>query len=297
MSRSRRPEPSSREPQRSDARREAPAKSGPGAKRHEGARGKPRDARTGERPRGYLVPGERAVIELLQAAPERVRELWLEQGRELPRVVELARAHGIALHERERDELEALVGPGLARGVVAHARPPKEWAIEDLLERDDEGLPRTQRGHRLIVVLDGVQDPHNLGACLRSAEAAGATAVVVPRDKAVGITPVVHKASAGAAERVPFVQVANLARAMDELKEAGIWITGLAGEGKESLYDIDLRGKVALVLGGEGEGLRRLTRDKCDHLAKIPMYGGVESLNVSVATGIALFEARRQRGR
>lgn len=314
MSRSRRPEPSSREPQRSDARREAPAKSGPGAKRHEGARGKPRDARTGERPRGYLVPGERAVIELLQAAPERVRELWLEQGRELPRVVELARAHGIALHERERDELEALVGPGLARGVVAHARPPKEWAIEDLLERDDEGLPRTQRGHRLIVVLDGVQDPHNLGAVIRSAEFFGAQAVVWARDRAAPLGPAAVRSSAGATERLPLCQVTNLARALEQAKQANWWVIGTVvdelGEAAERQVDdddLDARAHpratpiqdlrdlardppsdMIVVLGSEEKGIRRLTRERCDFLVTIHGAGELGSLNVSAASAVVL---------
>ncbi|MGH8184750.1 MAG: 23S rRNA (guanosine(2251)-2'-O)-methyltransferase RlmB, partial [Rhodanobacteraceae bacterium] len=150
------------------------------------------------------------------------------------------------------------------------------------------------------LVLDGVTDPHNLGACLRSAAAAGATAVIAPKDRAVGVTPVVRRASAGAVDRVPLIEVTNLARTLRELKDAGVWLTGLAGEAEASLYDIDLSGRVALVMGGEGEGMRRLTREACDHLARIPMPGGdfgrgVESLNVSVAAGIALFEAVRQR--
>lgn len=313
MSRSRRPDPSSREPQRGDARREAPAKSGPPAKRHEGARSKPRDARPSERPRGYLVPGERAVIELLQAAPERVRELWIEQGRELPRVVELARAHGIALHERERDELEALVGPGLARGVVAHARPPKEWAIEDLLERDDEGLPRTQRGHRLIVVLDGVQDPHNLGAVIRSAEFFGAQAVVWARDRAAPLGPAAVRSSAGATERLPLCQVTNLARALEQAKQANWWVIGTVvddaaseAEGPAAGDDEppararatpvqDLRelardppSDMIVVLGSEEKGIRRLTRERCDFLVTIAGAGELGSLNVSAASAVVL---------
>jgi 23S rRNA (guanosine2251-2'-O)-methyltransferase len=173
-------------------------------------------------------------------------------------------------------------------GVAAHYEAPaakSEHDLADLLDADDA----------LFLVLDGVTDPHNLGACLRSAAAAGVAAVVVPKDRAVGITPVVRRASAGAVDRVPLVEVTNRARALRELKDAAVWLTGLAGEADASLYDMDLRGKVALVVGGEGEGMRRLTREACDHLARIPMPGGMESLNVSVATGIALFEAVRQR--
>jgi 23S rRNA (guanosine2251-2'-O)-methyltransferase len=145
-------------------------------------------------------------------------------------------------------------------------------------------------------VLDGDNHPHNLGACVRSAAAAGAAAVIVPKDRAVGITPVVRRDSAGAVDRVPLVEVTNLARALRDVKDAGVWLTGLAGDAETSLYDVDLTGNVALVMGGEGEGMRRLTREACDHVARIPMPGSMESLNVSVATGIALFEAVRQRG-
>jgi 23S rRNA (guanosine2251-2'-O)-methyltransferase len=147
----------------------------------------------------------------------------------------------------------------------------------------------------LFLVLDGVTDPHNLGACLRSAAAANVTAVIVPKDRAVGLTPVVRRASAGGADRVPLVAATNLARAMRTLKDAGVWITGLAGDTEQSIYDVDLKGPVALVLGSEGEGMRRLTRENCDFVARIPMPGSMESLNVSVATGVVLFEALRQR--
>jgi 23S rRNA (guanosine2251-2'-O)-methyltransferase len=147
----------------------------------------------------------------------------------------------------------------------------------------------------LLLILDGVQDPHNLGACLRSAAAAGATAVIVPKDRAATLTPTARKVAAGGAERVPLVRVTNLARCMKDLQDAGIWIVGLAGEAEASLYSVDLKGPMAIAMGGEGEGLRRLTREHCDYLAKIPMASGMESLNVSVAAGISLFEALRQR--
>ena len=160
-------------------------------------------------------------------------------------------------------------------------------------------LPRillTVSGPPLVLVLDGVQDPHNLGACLRSADAAGVSVVIVPKDNSVGITNVVRTTACGAAETVPFVMVTNLARTLRDLKEAGIWIVGLAGEGKQKLYEVDLKGPIAIVMGAEGKGLRRLTRETCDFVVKIPMRGTVSSLNVSVATGVALFEAVRQRG-
>jgi len=241
-----------------------------------------------------FVVGVNSVEALLAHDPASVIELLVEQGSKNARVRELeaqARKLGLTVLPRSRDAIDRVSDGARHQGIAARCKRTTAKSIADL-----STLIAEAGNKALFLLLDGVQDPHNLGACLRSAEAAGATAVVVPRDRAVGITPIVHKASAGAAERVPFVQVANLARAMEELKEAGVWITGLAGEGTQSLYQVDLRGAVALVLGGEGEGMRRLTREKCDYVAKIPMYGGVESLNVSVAAGIALFEARRQRG-
>ncbi len=146
-----------------------------------------------------------------------------------------------------------------------------------------------------LLILDEINDPHNLGACLRSADAAGVHAVIVPKDRSVSLTETVRRVACGAAEKVPFVQATNLARVMDKLREAGIWIVGTADEARDSLYKTSLAGPLALVMGSEGKGLRRLTREKCDFLVKIPMFGSVESLNVSVAAGICLFEALRQR--
>jgi 23S rRNA (guanosine2251-2'-O)-methyltransferase len=195
------------------------------------------------------------------------------------------------VHARTREQLDKLTGGARHQGMVAsYARP---IAHE---ERDLPGLVEAAGQSALFLVLDGVQDPHNLGACLRSAEAAGVTAVLVPKDRAVGVTAIVRKASAGAADRVPLVKVTNLARSLAALRDAGVWITGLAGDGEKSLYEIDFKGPVALVLGGESDGMRRLTRERCDFVARIPLRGSVESLNVSVATGVVLFEALRQRG-
>ena len=223
----------------------------------------------------------------------RVREVLVENGQRNPRVHELAeqaKALNIPVHHRPREQLEKLAGAARHQGVAAlYEAPPMghENDLAALLERDGSAT--------LILVLDGVTDPHNLGACLRSAAAAKVTAVIVPKDRAVGLTPVVRRASAGGADRVPLVAVTNLARTLRELKEAGVWVTGLAGETEQSLYGVDLKGPVALVLGSEGEGMRRLTRETCDFVAKIPMPGAMESLNVSVATGVVLFEALRQR--
>ncbi len=240
----------------------------------------------------FLV-GLHSVEGALKHDAGNIVELLVEQGRDdrrLKALVDLARERGVAVHARPREFLDKATGGMRHQGVIARYRRG-----EALTEADLERLVAEAGPGGLFLVLDGVQDPHNLGACLRSARAAGVTAVIVPKDRAVGITPVVRAASAGAADRVPLVRATNLARTLEMLKTNGVWVTGLAGEASGSLYVLDLTGPVALVVGGEADGLRRLTRDTCDHLAAIPMAGDVESLNVSVATGIALFEVLRQR--
>jgi 23S rRNA (guanosine2251-2'-O)-methyltransferase len=239
------------------------------------------------------IVGINPVEGALSNDAERVRELLVENGQRNPRVHELAeraKALKIPVHHRPREQLDRLAGAARHQGVAALYEPPPMAGEHDLPR-----LLEQAGGAALVLVLDGVTDPHNLGACLRSAAAANVTAVVVPKDRAVGLTPVVRRASAGGADRVPLVAVTNLARTLRELKEAGVWITGLAGDTAQSLYDLDLAGPVALVLGSEGDGLRRLTRETCDFVAKIPMPGAMESLNVSVAAGVVLFEALRQR--
>lgn len=226
--------------------------------------------------------------------PTRVREVLIEQGARNPRLSSLgdeAKRLGVPVHARPRAMLDKVSGDARHQGVVAAYEAPPPLSDHDL-----PGLTERAGANAFFLVLDGVTDPHNLGACLRSAAAAGVTAVIVPRDRAVGITPVVRRASAGAADRVPLVAATNLARTLRVLKDAGVWLTGLAGDADKSLYEMDLKGPVALVLGSEGEGMRRLTREACDHVARIPMPGVAESLNVSVAAGIVLFEAVRQRG-
>lgn len=240
------------------------------------------------------IVGINPVAGALANDPSRVREILVEQGSRNPRVAELAdeaKRLGVRVHARPRAMLDKVSGAARHQGVAANYEVPAAKSEHDLA-----ALLDAAGDDALFLVLDGITDPHNLGACLRSAAAAGATAVIVPKDRAVGITPVVRRASAGAVERLPLFEVTNLVRSLRELKAAGVWLTGLAGEADASLYDIDLRGKAALVVGGEGEGMRRLTREACDHLARIPMPGGMESLNVSVAAGVALFEAVRQRG-
>jgi 23S rRNA (guanosine2251-2'-O)-methyltransferase len=226
-----------------------------------------------------------------------VREVLIEAGAKNPRLAEIeqqARRRDIDVRRVAQQALDGVSGGTRHQGVAARYAAAKTWDEHDLAE-----LVEQAQGRALLLVLDGVQDPHNLGACLRSAAAAGVTAVVIPKDKAVQVNATVRKTSAGAADSIPVVRVTNLARSLRELQKQGVWLYGLAGDASASLYGIDLRGNVALVLGGEGEGLRRLTRDLCDQLVSLPMPGaaaaGVESLNVSVAAGVCLFEAVRQR--
>lgn len=239
------------------------------------------------------VAGINAVAAALEHDSEHVRELLVEAGAKNPRVTELANAAremGIAVRKVNVNALEGASGGVRHQGVVARYEASRTFDEGDL-----PGLVEAAEGRALLLVLDGVQDPHNLGACLRSAAAAGATAVIIPKDKSAPVNATVRKTSAGAADRIPVVRVTNLARTLRAVRDLGVWAYGLAGDGAGTLYDIDLRGNVALVLGGEGEGLRRLTRENCDGLARIPMPGEMESLNVSVASGVALFEAVRQR--
>ncbi|MGY0503990.1 23S rRNA (guanosine(2251)-2'-O)-methyltransferase RlmB [Luteimonas sp. e5] len=239
------------------------------------------------------IAGINAVASALEHDPGNVREVLLEAGARNPRLAEIesrARRLQVTVRHVAQQALDGVAGGLRHQGVAARYQAPRSWAEHEL-----PALLEQAAGQALVLVLDGVQDPHNLGACLRSAAAAGATAVLIPRDKAVQVNATVRKTSAGAADRIPVIAVTNLARSLRELQKLGVWTYGLAGESTAPLYDVDLRGNVALVLGGEGDGLRRLTREHCDGLVRIPMPGEMESLNVSVAAGIALFEAVRQR--
>ena len=239
------------------------------------------------------VVGLNAVASSIEHDAEHVREVLVEAGGRNARLTEIeenARRKGIDVRRVSAQALDGVAGGVRHQGVAARYAAAKTWDEHELA-----GLVEAAEGKALVLVLDGVQDPHNLGACLRSAAAAGATAVVIPKDKSATVNATVRKTSAGAADRLPVVAVTNLSRCLRDLQKLGVWIYGLAGEAGASLYAQDLRGNVALVLGGEADGLRRLTREHCDGLVKIPMPGDIESLNVSVAAGITLFEAVRQR--
>jgi 23S rRNA (guanosine2251-2'-O)-methyltransferase len=241
------------------------------------------------------IAGINAVSAAVEHDADNVREVLIEAGAKNPRLVEIeaqARRKDIDVRRVATQALDGVVGNLRHQGVVARYAAAKTYSENDL-----QGLVEAAEGKALVLVLDGVQDPHNLGACLRSAAAAGATAVIFPKDKAVQVNATVRKTSAGAADSIPVIPATNLSRTLRDLQQMGVWIYGLAGEADASFWALDLRGNVALVLGGESDGLRRLTRENCDQLVKIPMPGGgdVESLNVSVASGVTLFEAVRQR--
>lgn len=242
----------------------------------------------------HIIAGINSVRTALKHGTAGASALWVEAKRrdqKVREIIGLAREHGVRVHQVARSELDTMV-PGVNhQGVVAEVAVPAalgEKDLESLLDKSDTPP--------LLLVLDGVQDPHNLGACLRSADAAGVTAVIAPKDRSVGLTPTVCKVASGAADTVPFIQVTNLARTIRWLQdEHRVWVVGTAGDGETSLYQIDLSGPLALIMGAEEKGIRRLTREACDSLVRLPMAGTVESLNVSVATGICLYEAVRQR--
>ncbi|MEN1727290.1 MAG: 23S rRNA (guanosine(2251)-2'-O)-methyltransferase RlmB [Pseudomonadota bacterium] len=237
-----------------------------------------------------LAMGINAVNGLLDAAPERIVRIWLKRGNaRLKALSDRLDALEIQAELSDESALDRLAKGVRHQGVIA------EFMARQAI--DENGLIDLVEGHEgaiRLLVLDGVQDPHNLGACMRTSLAAGVACVVVPKDRAVGLTPVVRRAAAGAAEQLPLALVTNLARTLDKLADLGLFRVGLAGEAKRSLHAADLTGPLALVMGSEDKGLRRLTRERCDVLARIDMPGPMESLNVSVAAGIALFEAVRQ---
>ncbi|KTD18004.1 23S rRNA (guanosine(2251)-2'-O)-methyltransferase RlmB [Legionella jordanis] len=239
------------------------------------------------------VYGLHAVQALLGSAHRTAKKIYVNQERvdqRLERILNLAKQRNIAVEKLSQQKMNQRFAEFSHQGVVALAEPAVNYGEADL-----PLLLQKAKKPCLILILDGVTDPHNLGACLRTADATAVDFVIIPKDRSVGITPVVSKVACGAAESIPLVRVTNLVRAMEIIKQEGVWIYGAAGEATQNLYQIDCKGSLALVMGAEGEGLRRLTREHCDGLFALPMLGTVESLNVSVATGICLYEVLRQR--
>jgi 23S rRNA (guanosine2251-2'-O)-methyltransferase len=238
-----------------------------------------------------LIYGFHAVLSRLRASPGSIQEIYLHHERHDKRAQDLlkvAQDADVRVILSDRARLDGMLGSGKHQGVVARVSSVKlPLDIDEVLETISEPA--------LLLVLDGVQDPHNLGACLRSADAFGVHAVIAPKDRAVGLNATTTQVASGAAESVPFIPVTNLARTLRDLKDKGVWTVGTAGEAEQDLFAAKLKGPLAWVMGAEGEGLRRLTREVCDELVRIPMFGSVESLNVSVASGICLYESRRQR--
>jgi 23S rRNA (guanosine2251-2'-O)-methyltransferase len=238
-----------------------------------------------------MIFGFHAVTARLRHEAASVDEIYVDAARHDRRMHDLlkaAQAAKVRIIQADDQRLSNMVGTHRHQGVVAKAG-------ELSLARNLDELLDAIEGPPLLLILDGITDPHNLGACLRVADGAGAHAVIAPKDRAVGLNATAAKVASGAAETVPYITVTNLARTMRELKEREIWLIGTDDEAEKNLYEADFAGPVALVMGSEGEGMRRLTRENCDFLVKIPMFGAVESLNVSVASGVCLFEARRQR--
>ncbi|MDM4764951.1 23S rRNA (guanosine(2251)-2'-O)-methyltransferase RlmB [Pelomonas sp. SE-A7] len=242
-----------------------------------------------------ILFGFHAVTVRLKTAPGSIQEIHIDATRRDQRMrqfVERAKEAGVKLIDSDDDRLAKLCGNTRHQGVVARAQAvAPQRTLDELLEDLEEAGEAP-----LLLVLDGVTDPHNLGACLRVADGAGAHAVIAPKDHAVGINATVAKVASGAAETVPYFMVTNLARTLNELKERNIWVIGTSDRAEKAIYQMDYKGPVALVLGAEGAGMRQLTAKTCDELVNIPMKGAVESLNVSVAAGVCLFEALRQRG-
>lgn len=244
-----------------------------------------------------LVFGYHATESLIRQRPGHIQTLMVQADRNDKRMQalnDLAQSQGVAITRCAKSDLDAVTS-GRHQGVIARLQQGASHEAAGQTSESDMMAMVVEAERPLLLILDGVTDPHNLGACLRSADAAGVTAVVFPKDKSADVNDVARKVASGAAETVPWVRVTNLARTMEHLKQAGVWIIGASGEVPETLHDQDLTVSCALVLGSEGSGMRRLTRESCDFMVSLPMAGAVSSLNVSVAAGICLFEAVRQR--
>lgn len=239
-----------------------------------------------------IIYGIHAVQALLENAPQRFQEVFILKGREDKRLMPLIQAleaQGVVIQVANRQWLDDKAEGAVHQGIIARVKPGRQYQENDLPDL----LAEHERP--FLLILDGVTDPHNLGACLRSADAAGVHAIIVPKDRSAQLNATAKKVACGAAENVPLIRVTNLARTMRLLQEANVWIVGTAGEATHTLFQSKFNGPIALVMGAEGEGMRRLTREHCDELISIPMAGTVSSLNVSVATGVCLFEIVRQR--
>lgn len=238
-----------------------------------------------------MIFGFHAVTSRIRHEASSVEEIYVDSGRSDRRMQEMvsaAKAAGVRIIQTDDQRLSSIVGTRRHQGVVAKAG-------ELSLARNLDELLDAIEGPPLLLVLDGITDPHNLGACLRVADGVGAHAVIAPKDRAVGLNATAAKVASGAAETVPYITVTNLARTLRELKERDIMLVGTTDDVDKNIYDVDFSGGIAIIMGSEGEGMRRLTRETCDVLVQIPMFGSVESLNVSVASGVCLYEARRQR--
>ncbi|MFV2061817.1 MAG: 23S rRNA (guanosine(2251)-2'-O)-methyltransferase RlmB [Gammaproteobacteria bacterium] len=247
----------------------------------------------GNKAKQNIIYGHHAILSVLKHEPETIEELWVDAGRHDDRakeIVDLARLSGISAKRIKRELLDDKTKNAKHQGFVASSQQTTtldEKALETMLSELDESA--------FLLLLDGIQDPHNLGACLRSADAAGVHGVIIPRDKSCSLTATVRKVASGAVETLPLYQVTNLVRTMEMLKQTGIWLYGTDSEAHSSVFNTDFNGAVGIVMGAEGKGLRRLTREHCDTLMSLPMSGSVSSLNISVAAGICMYEVVRQR--
>lgn len=237
-----------------------------------------------------IIYGIHAVEAALRNQSENVLQVFVQQGRNdhrIKKILDIAKNSGVSLQAISNDKLKEKCPKARHQGVAAEIRRSKSAAVtlEDVLEKESV----------LLLVLDEVQDPHNIGACLRTADAAGVDAVIVSKNRSPALSPVMRNVASGAAETVPYIMVSNLARALEKMKQSNVWVTGTSGDCTQTIYDTSTSQRMALVMGSEGKGMRRLTREACDELVSIPMQGSVESLNISVATAVCLYEIRRQQ--
>ncbi len=237
-----------------------------------------------------IIYGIHAVEAVLRNQSENVLQVFVQQGRNdnrIKKILDIAKNSGVSLQAISNDKLKEKCPKVRHQGVLAEIRSNAKQAVtlESILEKDQV----------LLLILDEVQDPHNIGACLRTADAAGVDAVIVSKNRSPALTPVMRNVASGAAETVPYIMVSNLARCLEKIKQSNVWVLGTSGDCKQTIYDTSSNQRMALVMGSEGKGMRRLTREACDELVSIPMQGSVESLNISVATAVCLFEIRRQQ--